>query len=77
MSKQCRTALGMGTLFCICFFVQLIAEAKQSSARASKIVIRHPDKTGELPARWKWALAEGKAKAVARILDRLSPSSVR
>ncbi|MGH7595412.1 MAG: hypothetical protein ACREOI_03625 [bacterium] len=68
MSKRHLTAIGIGsgTLLCICFFVQLVAEAKQSSTRASKIVIHHPDKAGALPARWKWAMAEAERQKLSQ-----------
>ncbi|MGH7452283.1 MAG: hypothetical protein ACRENG_13130, partial [bacterium] len=68
MSKRYLTAIGigLGTFLWIGFFVQLIAEAKQSSTRASKIVIHHPDKTGALTARWKWALAEAEKQRLSQ-----------
>jgi hypothetical protein len=68
MSKRYLTAIGigLGTFLWICFFVQFIAEAKQSSTRASRIVIHHPDKTGELPMRWKWAMAEAEKQKLSR-----------
>jgi hypothetical protein len=68
MSKRHLTAigLGLGTLLSICFFVLFVAEAKQSSTRASKIVIHHPDKTGALPVRWKWALAEAEKQKLSQ-----------
>ncbi len=68
MSKRHLIAIGigLGTLLCICCFVQFVAEAKQSSTRASKIVIHHPDKTGELPVRWKWALAEAEKQMLSQ-----------
>jgi len=68
VSKRHLTAIGigLGTVLCICFFIQLVAEANQSSTRSSKIVIHHPDKTGELPVRWKWALVEVEKKKLSQ-----------
>ncbi len=67
MSKRHRTALamGLGTLLFICFFARLIAEAGQLQEKSSKVVIHHPDKTGDLMARWKWALAEAEKQRLA------------
>lgn len=60
MSKSHYAVLGIGlsVLFCSSFFVQHLAEAKQSSTKSSKLVIHHPDQTGALMPRWNWALAE-------------------
>jgi len=68
MSKSHYAALGIGlsVLFCSSFFVQHLAEAKQSSTKSSKLVIHHPDKTGALMARWKWALAEAEKQKFDR-----------
>jgi hypothetical protein len=63
MSKRHRTTLGigMGAFICLCRFVEIVAEAQQSS----KALIHHPDKTGVLIARWKWALAEAEKQKLS------------
>ncbi|MCI0694303.1 hypothetical protein L0337_20130 [candidate division KSB1 bacterium] len=66
MHRNTFIALGMVALFFICFFVQFIAEAKQSSTKSSKIVIHHPDKAGVLTARWKWAMAEAEKQKLSQ-----------
>jgi len=53
----------LSLIIIVCFFVQPIAEARQSS---TKLVIHHPDKTGALMARWKWALAEAEKQKFAQ-----------
>lgn len=64
MCKRHLTAIGigLGTFLWICFFVQLVAGAKQSS---TKVVIHHSDKTGALAVRWKWALAEAEKQKLS------------
>jgi len=68
MSKSRYAALGIGlsALLFISFFVPPIAEAKQSSTKPSKPVIHHPDQTGALMVRWKWALAEAEKQKFDR-----------
>jgi len=67
-NKHHHKTLGIGltALLCISFLVQQFAEAKQSSTKPSKLVIHHPDKTGALMARWKWALAEAEKQKFDR-----------
>jgi hypothetical protein len=62
MSKRQLTVVGI-ELLCIFFLVQFDAEARQSPA---KVVIHHPDKTGALMDRWKWAMAEAKKQNLSQ-----------
>jgi hypothetical protein len=68
MSKSYRKVLliGFGVILFVCFFIQPIAEAKQSSTKSSNLVIQHPDKTGALMTRWKWAQAEAEKQKFDR-----------
>jgi len=63
--NETRCFIFSAGLFLLCFVQSEIASG-QTQTKSSKLVIHHPDQTGALMARWKWALAEAEKQKFDR-----------